>query len=87
MKKDTPELFAKTMLWALADVRAGLDQLLPFAAGQISMMTKTDLKQVKIDMEKDQAENRRKIYRRMVVAAGIEPPTPEELADKTPKVL
>jgi hypothetical protein len=86
MRKDTPESFAKVMLWALADVRAGLDQLLPFAATQIAMMTKTDLKQVKINMEKDQAANRRKIYRRMVVGAGLEEPTQEEM-NRPPEIL
>jgi len=87
MKKDTPILYAKTMLWALADIRASLNQITPFVATQIALMTKTDVKKVKIEMQEDQAKQRREIYRRMIVAAGIEPPTQEELDDKEPQIL
>lgn len=86
MKKNTPESFAKAVLWSLADIRAHLAQLQGFAATQISMLTNTDIEKVREGMAKEHSKDRQLIYRRLAVGAGLEEPTREEL-NRPPEVL
>jgi len=81
------EQFAKTILWVLADVRASLEQHSHCAAQQISLQTKTPLDDVVKGMDKARSERRKAIYRKHVLAAKLEAPTPEEKANQEPELL
>ena len=62
MTKQTPERFAKNVLWQLANVQAGVDQLINLKALELSKLTGTSPRQIGADLKRQRIVLQKKIY-------------------------